>query len=263
MIRVSVPIILLATAPVWGCGSHPDVPPAPRIRVAAASDLQAALPEVIERFRLTHEIEVEPVFGSSGHLAKQIGQGGPFDLFLSANRAFVEDLASKGAVDPGSVHRYARGVLVLVVNTKSGVDVRSLADLVKPEVKKIAVANPAFAPYGLAASQAIERAKLAESITSKLVIADSVRHALQFVQTGNAEAGLVAHSVATVSEVRTIPVDPALHDPIDQYQGIVTRSEDKKSAAAFADYLRGEEGQAILQRFGFLRADAASSRESN
>lgn len=265
MIRASVPIILLTIAPGWGCGWTGSPPTNPQIRVAAASDLQTVLPTVIERFRLTHDIEVEPVFGSSGHLAKQIGQGGPFDLFLSANRAFVEALAAKGVVDPGSVRTYTRGALVLVVNRKSGVDVRNLADLVKPEVKKVAIANPAFAPYGVAASQTIERSKLAESLGSKIVTADSVRHALQFVQTGNAEAGLVSLSVAAVPEVRTIPIDPALHDPIDQCQGIVARSEDPsrtQAAAAFADFLRGEDGQAILQGFGFLRVDTASSGDS-
>lgn len=255
--------VLLAIAPAWGCGSTSSLPTTPHIRVAAASDLQAALPTVIEQFQKTHDIEVEPVFGSSGQLAKQIGQGGPFDLFLSANRAFVEDLASKGTIEPGSVQPYTRGTLVLVVNRKSGVDVRSLADLAKPEVKKIAIANPAFAPYGVAASQAIERSKLKDSIASKIVMADSVRHALQFVQTGNAEVGLVAHSVATVPEVESIAIDPALHDPIDQYQGIVARSAGSggprraQSAAAFADFLRGEEGQAILKTFGFARVNTA------
>jgi molybdate transport system substrate-binding protein len=258
--------VLLAIAPAWGCGSTSSLPTTPHIRVAAASDLQTALPAVIERFRATHDIEVEPVFGSSGQLAKQIGQGGPFDLFLSANRAFVDDLASKGTIEPGSVQPYTRGALVLVVNRKSGVDVRSLADLAKPEVKKIAIANPAFAPYGVAASQAIEWSRLADSVASRIVTADSVRHALQFVQTGNAEAGLVAHSVAGVPEVESIAIDPALYDPIDQYQGIVARSSGSgdprrtSSTAAFADFLRGEEGQAILKTFGFAKVEESGQK---
>lgn len=259
--RIPVLVSLLAMAFLAGCGSQAIDPAVPRIRIAAASDLQAALPAVIERFRAVQKetVEVEPVFGSSGQLAKQIGQGGPFDLFLSANRAFVADLASSGAVERASVAPYSRGVLVLVVNEASKVDVKGLADLAGPGVKKIAIANPTFAPYGIAAAQAIERSKLTEAVAPKFVQADSVRHAFQFVQTGNAEAGLVAYSVALAPGVRAIPVDPSLYDPIDQYLGIVARSENKKPASAFADFLRGEEGQAVLKRFGFLRTEASLS----
>ena len=221
-------------------------PPRPRIRVAAASDLQVALPEVIAKFQAKHRIIVEPVFGASGQLAKQIGQGGPFDLFLSANRAFVEDLAEKGSIEPKSVRRYGGGVLVLVLNRKSGVSAEGVDDLARPEIKKIAIANPKFAPYGVAASQAIDHSIRTAEIRPKVVMADSVRHALQFVQTGNAEAGLVALSVASVPEVKIVPIDAKLHDPIDQYQGIVTHSENKPSAETFADYLRGRDAREVL-----------------
>jgi molybdate transport system substrate-binding protein len=244
---------LLIVATIAGCGSTQAVSDSatPRVRVAAASDLQTALPAVIERFRGQHTIKIEPVFGSSGQLARQIGQGGPFDLFLSANRAYVEDLVSKGTIVPASVRPYARGTLVIAVNTKSKVQVDRLDDLARPEIKRIAIANPAFAPYGVAAREVLDRSKLASTVASKLVMADSVRHALQFVQTGNAEVGLVALSVASVPEVRTIDVDSKLHTPIEQYQGIVSHSRDKESASVFADYLRDEEAQSILRRFGF------------
>jgi len=242
-------LLLASASPLSGCGSRDQS--AASLRIAAASDLQTALPTIIERYRSSRKIDVEPVFGASGQLAKQIGQGAPFDLFLSANRTFVEELAAKGAIEPQSVRRYAGGVLVLVVNAKSSPHLLSLADLARPEVKKIAIANPAFAPYGVAASQVIERSKLSGSLSPKIVMADTVRHALQFVQTGNAEAGLVAHSVSSVPDVRAIAIDPALHDPIDQYQGIVSGSRNKAAAPAFADFLTGKEGQSLLREFGF------------
>ena len=108
----------------------------------------------------TTQIEVSPTFGASGQLAEQIKAGAPFDVFLAANQTFVEDLAAGGFVRPESVRAYARGTLVLVVHRDAAEAIRSLADLTKPEVKKIALANPAFAPYGAAGKQALERAGL-------------------------------------------------------------------------------------------------------
>jgi molybdate transport system substrate-binding protein len=243
------PLLLAAV----GCG-HVEDKAAPTIasfKVAAASDLQAALPVLAERFRGLHGTQVVPVFGSSGQLAQQIEQGAPYDVFLSANKAFVEKLAAKGAVKAESVTPYVEGLLVLVVNRKSGVAVDGLGDLTKPDVKHIAIANPDVAPYGVAAKQALERAGLS-SVTPKLVMGESVRIALQFVQTGNAEVGLVAHSAADVPEVRRIDLDRALYDPIVQYLGIVSRTENAAVAKDFADFLLGDEGQKLFTSFGFV-----------
>ena len=231
------------------------------LRVAAASDLRAALPVLAERFEKVHRINVTPVFGASGQLAQQIEQGAPYDVFLSANKAFVERLAAKGMVKADSVTPYAQGLLVLVVSRKSGVAVSGLPDLTKPEVKHIAIANPELAPYGFAAKQALERAGLA-AVTPKLVQAESIRQALQFVQTGNAEVGLVAHSVADVPEVQKMDLDRALYDPIVQYLGIVSRSEIPEAARTFADFLKGAEGRKLLSSFGFIPAERSNGADS-
>src|SRR5688572_739952 len=110
---------LIGLGLVLGCGEGPDGGAVEPLRIAAASDLQSALPALIERFRREHKVEVVPTFGSSGQLAQQIEQGAPFDLFLSANREFVQGLADKGIVRPESVRPYAIGSLVLVVDTRS------------------------------------------------------------------------------------------------------------------------------------------------
>jgi molybdate transport system substrate-binding protein len=229
--------------------------------VAAASDLQAVLPEIIAKFRAADPIDVTPVYGASGQLARQIEQGAPYDVFLAANRAYVNVLAAQGVIEPDSVRSYAHGVLVLVVNRESGVPIQDLADLVRPEAKKVAIANPAVAPYGQAARQALERAKLAEPVGPKLVQAESVRQALQYVATGNAEAGLVAHSVSKVPEVRVIDIDPGLYDPVIQGLGVVARSGQVQAARRFAAFLMGKEGQATLASFGF-RPPARAPAES-
>jgi molybdate transport system substrate-binding protein len=148
---------------------------------------------------------------------------------------------------------YAQGLLVLVVNRKSDVDVNGLGDLTRPEVKHIAIANPEVAPYGLAAKQALEKSGLAV-VRPKLVQADSVRMALQFVQTGNAEVGLVAHSAADAPEVRRIEIDRALYEPVMQYMGIISATQNSVAAQRFADFLLSDEGQELFASFGFVKA---------
>jgi molybdate transport system substrate-binding protein len=165
--------------------------------------------------------------------------------------AFVRDLAGDGLIEPDTVRPYARGRLVLVVNRASGVTVEGLAALARPEVKRVIIANPGFAPYGRAARQVLERAGLWEGLKPKLVQAETVRQALQYVQTGSAEVGLVAHSVAGVPEVRPIGIDPALYEPILQGLGVVARSSRGDPARQFARFLLGGEGQKILASYGF------------
>lgn len=234
-----------------GCGGKPRPEATPPLRVAAASDLQAALPVLASRFRLETGLTVEFSVGSSGQLAQQIAQGAPFDLFLAANRKFVDDLAAQGDVDPSSVRPYARGSLVLAVLASEAGTIRSLDDLRRPEVKKVAIANPEFAPYGLAAKQALEHKGLWEELRPKVVQAETVRQALQFVQSGNAEAGLVGRAIADVPEVRSLPVDPELYDPLIQALGITKGAKDPAQAAKFAEFLFSEAGQGILSDFGF------------
>ncbi len=243
----------LAASLSGGCG---DAGPArPTLRVAAASDLQHALPVLIAAFRQEHGagLEVVPTFGSSGQLSEQIRQGAPFNVFLSADRRFVEKLAEEGSIDPKSVRAYARGTLVLAVHDVSDPIVKGLADLSRPEVKTIAMANPEVAPYGRAAKQTLERAGLWESLGPKIVPADSVRQALQFVELGNADVAFVGRSIADVKGIRAVALPPDSCDPIIQVLGVTTSSGQAADARAFADFVMGEVGQGILHRLGFSR----------
>jgi molybdate transport system substrate-binding protein len=248
---------LLFIVAIVGCGSSSEKraspPAAPPLRVAAASDLQAVLPVLADRFRATRGIEVVPVFGSSGNLARQIAQGAPFDVFLSANRAFVDDLVSRGVIRADSVAPYAEGSLVLAVGRPSWGLVQDLSDLTKPEVKHIAVANPDFAPYGVAAREALASAGL-DAVGPKLAIAESVRQALQYVHTGNAEVGLVAHSIAVDPDLKVIELDQKLYGPIVQYLGIVSGSSNLEAARAFTNDLSSEQTREVLDSYGFRPA---------
>jgi molybdate transport system substrate-binding protein len=246
--RILCAILILALFSGCGGKSTPNAPTP--LRVAAASDLQAAFPILAARFKLDRGCDVEPVFGASGLLAEQIKQGAPFDLFLSANTKYVDDLAAASAIDRDSLRPYATGSLVLAIHEASGVDIHTLDDLKKPEIKKIAIANPDVAPYGAAARQALRKEGLWDALEPKIVRGGTVRQALQYVESGNAEVGLVGRSIADVKGVRSIPIDPKLHDPIVQSMGVVSASSRKADARAFADFLSSPVGRGILADFG-------------
>jgi len=244
-------LLLLMLLATLGCADRSPPP----LRIAAASDLQMALPRLADRFQAKTGIATTLTFGASGQLAEQIKGGAPFDVFLAANEAFVRDLAGLGLIKPGSVHPYARGSLVLAVYHELGEKVHSLNDLTNPDVKKIALANPATAPYGKAGKQALERLGLWGVLEPKIVVAESVRQALIYAQEGNAEAALVGRAIANVPEIRSVEVDPQFYDPIIQALGVVTATSRSADAEQFARFVLDEEGQGILKEFGFTRAD--------
>jgi molybdate transport system substrate-binding protein len=227
------------------------MPEVPQIHIAAASDLQTVFPILASAFRQEKGIEVVPTFGATGQLAEQIRQGAPFDVFLAADRSFLDRLAADGIVKPDSVQPYARGSLVLAVNKLSAIKIEGMADLKKPEVHKIAIANPETAPYGRAAKQALERSKLWNELEPKIVRAESVRQALQMVQSGNAEVAFVGRAIADVPEavIVSLPIDA--YDPIIQSLGIVAKSVKSADSQDFTEFVLGETGQGILLQMGF------------
>jgi molybdate transport system substrate-binding protein len=246
-------IVFLALALVLAAGSGAQAQPvAPAITVYAASDLDMAFREVKPLFEKATGTRVTLVMGSTGNLAKQIEHGAPADVFFAANESFVDDLQTAGAVIPQTRALYAQGRIVLATPTKSTVTVRELADLLKPDVRRVAIANPAHAPYGRAAQEALESVGVWERLKAKLVYGENIRHTLQFVETGAVEAGIVALSVAGVPDVRYVPIDPKLHKPLNQVAAVVKRSARPELGVAFIQFLNGPEGRPIMKRYGFL-----------
>lgn len=228
-----------------------DVSPAP-LTVAAAADLQFAFTEIAALFEARTGQPVTLVFGSTGQLAQQIENGAPFDLLAAANIAFVEALRDQGLVFADSVALYAEGRIVLAVNRESGVAATSLDDLTNPMIQRIALANPEHAPYGMAAKEALTRAGVWAAVEPKLVYGENVRQTLQFIQTGDAQVGIVALSVADVPEITWTLIDGDLHTPLRQSLAVVASSTQPDAARAFAAFINGPEGRPIMQRYGFV-----------
>src|ERR1035438_9155708 len=168
------------------------------LTVAAAADLNYALNELANRFEATSGVKVTLSFGASGNLYSQIQSGAPFDLFFSADEDYPKKLASAGLADAPSLRIYALGHLVLWVPNNSTFDPQKLQMelLTQPDVTRIAIANPQHAPYGRAAMSAIEHYGLKDKLSGKLVFGENVSQAAQFVQSGNAQVGLIAMSLA-------------------------------------------------------------------
>jgi len=225
------------------------------VRIAAAADLARAFDELGKEFAQRTHITPEFSFGSSGLLAKQIEQGAPFFLFAAANREFSEQAIRSGRCDAGSAKRYARG-RVVVWTPSSVVAPTKLEDLADPRFKKIAIANPEHAPYGRAAKQALEKAGVWSQIESRIVYAENVQTTMLYARDGNADVAIVALSLAVVADGGAfLPIDPAMHDPLDQQLVVCGTGEEADAARQFADFINSREGREIMTRYGFLLPD--------
>lgn len=255
--RLSRAIALFAMVlglPLAACGGS-DAPEAAReegrILVLAASSLQFALPEIVAEFERRTGTGADMVFGSSGSLVAQIESGAPADLFLSADRGFVDRLEQRGLTVPGSIRPYATGRIALVVPPGQTLPA-GLADLTSPAYAVIALANPETAPYGLAARQALESAGLWIALQPRLVYSENIAQAAQFVRTGNADAGLLALPVVLeVDGWAHRPIDPASHSPIVQAGAVIADGPRASAAAGLLELIASPAGAEILSRYGF------------
>jgi len=214
--------------------------------VAAASDLAPLSAQIEKAFQKSTGDKLRFTFASSGSLARQIENGAPYDVFLSANDKYVGDLAAAGRVDKASVVIYAQGRIALW--SPNGT-VRSLEDLTRPEVKHVAIPNPQHAPYGVAARKALENRGVWKAVEPKIVYGENVRQALQFAESGNADAVITSWTLL-IGKGALLPQDR--HAPIRQAAGIVEASGQKTAAAKFLKFLTSPEGRKILEAGGLF-----------
>lgn len=249
---------LLAAALTVACGRVAETPPGRgRVRVAAASDLNSALGEVITRFGAAHDVDVSVSYGSSGTFYAQLLNQAPFDMFLSADVAYPNQLAARGLTVPQSEFTYAIGRLVLWAPVSSPLDVEhdGLQALTRGSIAHIAIANPEHAPYGRAAVAAMQAAGVYDAARTRLVLGESVAQAMQFVQSGAADAGLVALSLTLAPNVtgrgRLFEIPVSTYPRLEQGGTILKWAADVDAARALRGFLLSADGQAILKQYGF------------
>src|SRR6266849_4834798 len=226
------------------------------IRIAAAADLKFAMQEVAAEFEKESRTRVDVTYGSSGNFFSQIQNGAPFDLFFSADIDYARRLEAVGLAEPGTLYEYAVGRIVLWTSADAKADVskegwRALLD---STVQKIAIANPEHAPYGRAAVAALKNAGIYEQVKGKLVYGENISQAAQFVQSGNAQAGIVAMSLAVSPAMRDgkrweIPAQ--VHPALEQGAIVLKDAKNKVAAMAFLDFVKSPAGRAILEKYGF------------
>ncbi|MFP4099751.1 molybdate ABC transporter substrate-binding protein [Coleofasciculus sp.] len=227
--------------------------PGVTLTVGAASDLQFAFEEMGKQFEQETNTKVVFNFGSTGQLAQQIAQGAPMDLFAAANKAFVEDLDRKGRVISDTKQIYGRGRIVLWVRQDSPLPIKQIQELTNPAIKRIAIANPEHAPYGIAAKQALESVGIWDELQPKLILGKNVSQTLQYGQTGNVDAAIVALSLAVVTpNGRYEIIADNLHQPLDQMLAVVEGTPHAKQARQFAEFINGEIGRPLMGNYGFI-----------
>jgi molybdate transport system substrate-binding protein len=235
------------------------------LRVAAASDLQFVFPDLAAQYEKQSGMKFAVSYGSSGNFSSQIENGAPFDLFFSADVGYAQKLIASRLAVPESLQVYAVGQLVLWLPADSPLDPGAgIKTLLDSRIQKIAIANPEHAPYGRAAVAALQHAGIYEQVKPKLVFGENISQAAQFVQSGSAQAGLIALSLA---------ISPAMKSgrqwvvPADQYprleQGVVLlqASPYKKAAQAFLEFLKTPAARATFERYGFFLPPAPAAEK--
>lgn len=226
--------------------------------VVAAADLQFALTEIADAFKKETKREVKLSFGSSGNFFRQIQQGAPFQMYLSADEQFVFDLADKGlTADRGKL--YAVGRIVIIAPHGSPLKADGMltdlkAALADGRVKKFAIANPEHAPYGRRAEEALRHLRLWDSVKDRLVLGENVSQAAQFAMAGGAQGGIIAYSLALSESVSKLGayalIDDKTHQPLRQQMVLLKNAGE--TAKAFYDYMQSPSARVIMRRYGFV-----------
>jgi molybdate transport system substrate-binding protein len=229
--------------------------------VAAASDLTPAFEELGRSFEQATGIRVVYNFGSTGMLARQIENGAPIDVFAAANIQFIEGLEQKGLIIPDSKALYARGRITLWMTAGSSLRVERLEDLTRPEVERVGIANPEHAPYGAAARQAMQSARVWDIVRPKCVFGENVRQALQYAESGNVNVAIVALSLSMQSSGRWVLIPEELHQPLDQTVAAIKSTRREQQARRFIAFINSDEGRPIMRKYGFMLPGEAVVRQ--
>ena len=251
----------LIAFPASAADESPAIPPPTTLTVAAAADLKFALDDLVKEFeRKNPATKVNVTYGSSGNFFAQLQNGAPFDLFFSADISYPRKLAEAG-LGADEVFLYAVGRIVVWVPKDSLVDVDKLGikALLEPAIRKIAVANPQHAPYGRAAVAAMKALSVYDQVAPRLVYGENIAQTAQFVQSGAADIGILALSLAVAPQMRNtgrywqVPLDT--YPRMEQGGLILKAAKDLNAARSFRDFVLGDHGREVLKRYGFSLPD--------
>ncbi len=226
------------------------------ISIAAASDLVYCLEELNTEFQKTHPaVDLKISTGASGNFFAQIQNGAPFDIFLSADMKYPQELIKAGIADSNSLTLYAIGHIVLW-SMRPDLEVARGVEILRDEkIKKVAIANPAHAPYGRAAKAALEHLKLWEAIQPKLVLGENIAQTAQFVQTGNVDAGIVALSLVLSSKLKNAGsyylIPEASFPRLEQGAVLTKKGIQNPAAKKYLAFLRSKQAREVFNRYGF------------
>jgi molybdate transport system substrate-binding protein len=229
------------------------------LRIAAASDLKFALDELASEFQTRHpDIRVRTSYGSSGNFYAQLQNRAPFDLYFSADIEYPRKLADAGLALDSDVFLYAIGRIVVWAPSGSAIDVETLGirSLAAPTVKKIAIANPRHAPYGVAALAAMKSLKIHDEVAPRLVYGENIAQTAQFVQSGAADIGVLALSLAVAPQMRDSgrywEIPPEAYPRMNQGGIILNWTKEPAAARAFRNFVLDQHGREVLKRYGFF-----------
>jgi molybdate transport system substrate-binding protein len=233
------------------------------ITVAAAADLTFVFKEIGARFQKETGNSIRLSYGSSGNFFSQIKNGAPYDIFFSADVSYPKKLEAAGLTVPGSLYEYATGKVVIWVPSKSKLDInQGLKVLLDPGIAKIAIANPVHAPYGAAAVAAMQHEGIYDQVKPKIIQGDNILQTAQFVQSGNADVGLIALSLALAppmkSTGRYFEIPSADYPPVIQAAVILKSARDKDTAEKFLKFLKEPSTVALMQQYGFVPPGTAN-----
>lgn len=247
-------IMMITLTVLYGGGLSPVQ--AEEVAVAAASDLNFAIKELIAEYEKQSGDHVKLSLGSSGNFYAQLQQGAPFDLYFSADIGYPKKLEEAGLTVLGSLYRYAIGRVVLWAPKTSSLEVtKGLTVLRDPSIRKIAIANPKHAPYGRAAVAAMEHEHIYADVKDRLVLGENISQAAQFIESGACDVGIIALSLAMAPAMKSagsywqIPADH--HPPLEQGAVILKQSKNQETARQFLAFMQGARGQEIMTRYGF------------
>lgn len=250
---LGVLLALAGTLPAAPAGAAPRT-----VRAAAASDLKFALDEIVAAFeRAEPGIDVRVTYGSSGNFFAQLGQKAPFDIFFSADIEYPRRLVAAKKARAETLFPYAIGQVVVWVPKNSSLDPRrdGMQTLADARVRKIAIANPKHAPYGKAAEAALKHFGIYEKVRGKLVLGENISQTAQFVDSGAADVGIIALSLAMAPALRdrgrAWPVPLDAYPTLEQGGVILSWASDREAAEKVRAFVMGPRGREILARYGF------------